>query len=240
MNNPGTTESRIIVPLDYSDQNQVFELVDKFEPSMCKLKVGKELFTATGPKLIDKLMTRGFDIFLDLKFHDIPTTVAKACCAAASLGIWMVNVHAMGGQKMLALVREEIDKLRYKPLVIAVTVLTSMNESDLKQLGINCTVQEQVLKLATLAKNTGLDGIVCSALEATMMRKEFGKEFCLVTPGIRPSGSKQDDQSRIMTPREAISAGSDYLVIGRPITQSPDPLQALININEEINTAIKN
>ncbi len=231
MNDP-----RIILSLDYPDQEQALNLVKKIDPSRCRLKIGKELFTSAGPALVENLFARGFDVFLDLKFHDIPTTTAKACCASASLGVWMVNVHATGGQRMLAMVREEIDKRQHKPLLIAVTVLTSLNETDLVAIGINYSVTEQVINLARLAKENGLDGVVCSGQEVGILRNEFGEDFCLVTPGIRPQGTKQNDQTRTMTPAQAIDAGSDYLVIGRPITQAPDPLQALIEIEREIES----
>jgi len=230
------SDPKIIIPLDYPDQEQALNLVKKIDPLRCRLKVGKELFTSAGPVLVENLVARGFDVFLDLKFHDIPTTTAKACCASASLGVWMVNVHATGGQRMLAMVREEIDKQQHKPLLIAVTVLTSLNDEDLVAIGINYSVTEQVINLARLAKENGLDGVVCSAQEVETLRNEFGEDFCLVTPGIRPQGTEQNDQSRTMTPIQAINAGSDYLVIGRPITQALDPLQALIAIEKEIES----
>jgi len=236
MNNLRANNSKIIVSLDYPDQEQALNLVKKIDPSRCRLKVGKELFTSAGPALVENLIARKFDVFLDLKFHDIPTTVAKACCAAASLGVWMINVHAAGGQRMLAMVREEIDKHQHKPLLIAVTVLTNLNDEDLIATGVNYSVTEQVINLAKLAKKNGFDGVVCSAQEVGKLRDEFGKDFCLVTPGIRPQGTKQNDQTRTMTPTQAINAGSDYLVIGRPITQAPDPLQALIEIEKEISS----
>ncbi len=233
------SDPKIIVSLDFPNRELAVELVRKLDPARCRLKVGKELFTATGPQFIEKLIADGFDVFLDLKFHDIPTTTAKACCAAASMGVWMLNVHAAGGQKMLSMVREEIDKQQHKPLLIAVTVLTSMGDNDLATIGINHSVAEQVIKLARLAKDNGLDGVVCSAQEVVNIRKECGEEFCLVTPGIRPEGSGKDDQKRTMTPAQAITAGSDYLVIGRPITQASDPLQALIEIETEIKEVNK-
>lgn len=220
--------------LDFSDQDQVFKLTQKIDPSRCRLKVGKELFTHAGPTLVEKLIEQGFDIFLDLKYHDIPTTVAKACCIAAEMGVWMINVHASGGVNMMRLVRETIDKQRNRPLVIGVTVLTSMNDADLGQLGINKTVIEQVIHLAGLTEECGLDGVVCSSNEVSNLRKEFGNDFCLVTPGIRPEGIDQNDQQRIMTPAQAIIAGSDYLVVGRPITRAADPLKALEAIENEI------
>jgi orotidine-5'-phosphate decarboxylase len=227
-------EPRIIVALDYPAAAPALALVDKLQPSLCRLKVGKELFTATGPALLEQLMKRGFEIFLDLKFHDIPNTTAQACKAAASLGVWMVNVHALGGRKMLEAAREAIASSARRPKLIAVTLLTSMGQDDLTELGINFTPAEIVLRLAILARDSGLDGVVCSAQEAALLRNQCGEGFCLVTPGIRPALASLDDQSRVMTPQAALQAGSSYLVIGRPITQAADPLQALLGINKEI------
>ncbi|MFD0930190.1 orotidine-5'-phosphate decarboxylase [Methylophilus glucosoxydans] len=229
------TDSKIVVALDYADAKSAIALVDRLDPSLCKLKVGKELFTAAGPQLVEQLVARQYDVFLDLKFHDIPNTVAKACQAAANLGVWMVNVHASGGQPMMQAAREGLDKAfgDQAPLLIAVTVLTSMDTPTLHSLGIQRTLPEQVLALATLTQQSGLDGVVCSAQEASMLRKALGPDFCLVTPGIRPKDSAKDDQTRIVTPADAIALGASYLVIGRPITQADDPIVAL-------NTIIKN
>ncbi|MDF0376846.1 orotidine-5'-phosphate decarboxylase [Methylophilus sp. YYY-1] len=229
------TDSKIVVALDYADAKSAIALVDRLDPSLCKLKVGKELFTAAGPQLVEQLVARQYDVFLDLKFHDIPNTVAKACQAAANLGVWMVNVHASGGQPMMQAAREGLDKAfdDQAPLLIAVTVLTSMDAPTLHSLGIQRTLPEQVLALATLTQQSGLDGVVCSAQEASMLRKALGPDFCLVTPGIRPKDSAKDDQTRIVTPADAIALGASYLVIGRPITQADDPIVAL-------NTIIKN
>ena len=229
MNDP-----KIIIALDYPNAAPALALADRLEPSLCRLKVGKELFTATGPSVLEKLMQRGFEIFLDLKFHDIPNTTAQACKAAASLGVWMINVHALGGRKMLEAAREAIARSEEQPKLIAVTVLTSMAQPDLAEIGINATSADMVLRLATLARDSGLDGVVCSAQEAALLRKHCGNEFCLVTPGIRPASASRDDQSRVMTPQAAMQAGSSYLVIGRPITQAVDPLQALLDINQEL------
>jgi len=231
------SHSRIIVSLDFNTAEQALELVAKLQPDLCRLKVGKELFTKAGPVLVEKLIEKGFDVFLDLKFHDIPTTVAKACAVAADLGVWMVNVHASGGYEMMSLAREEIEKKPHHPLLIAVTILTSMNQKALTELGIQCSVEEQVMRLAQLTSDAGLDGVVCSAHEVKMLRDNLGEEFKLVTPGIRPGGANNDDQKRVMTPAQAINAGSEYLVIGRPITQAADPGQALEDISEEISAA---
>jgi orotidine-5'-phosphate decarboxylase len=221
MNDP-----KIIIALDYPNAAPALALADRLEPSLCRLKVGKEL--------LEKLMQRGFEIFLDLKFHDIPNTTAQACKAAASLGVWMINVHALGGRKMMEAAREAIARSEEQPKLIAVTVLTSMVQQDLAEIGINAASADMVLRLATLARDSGLDGVVCSAQEAALLRKHCGNEFCLVTPGIRPASASHDDQSRVMTPRAALQAGSSYLVIGRPITQAADPLQALLDINQEL------
>ncbi len=229
------TDSKIIVALDYADAASAKALVDRLDPALCKLKVGKELFTAAGPSFIEFLVKQQYDVFLDLKFHDIPNTVAKACQAAANLGVWMLNVHASGGLPMMQAAREGLDKVRgvNSPLLIAVTVLTSMDETTLHTLGIQRSLSDHVLALATLAQQAGLHGVVCSAQEAAMLKQALGPEFCLVTPGIRPQDAKQDDQTRIVTPAEALKLGSHYLVIGRPVTQAPDPIVAL-------NTIIKN
>lgn len=227
-------DPKIIIALDYPVAAPALALADKLEPALCRLKVGKELFTAAGPALLEELMRRGFQIFLDLKFHDIPSTTAQACKAAASLGVWMVNVHALGGRKMLEAARDAITISAHRPKLIAVTMLTSMAQQDLAEIGINAKLADMVLRLATLARDSGLDGVVCSAQEARLLRDNCGKEFCLVTPGIRPANANLDDQSRVMSPKAAMQAGSDYLVIGRPITQADDPLQALLKINQEL------
>lgn len=232
------SDPKIIIALDYPSAAPALALADKLQPSLCRLKVGKELFTATGPALVEKLMNHGFEIFLDLKFHDIPNTTAQACKAAAGLGVWMVNVHALGGRKMLEAAREAIASSSRQPKLIAVTLLTSMAQDDLAGIGINATPAEMVLRLATMARETGLDGVVCSAQEATLVRKQCGTDFCLVTPGIRPAHASLDDQSRVMTPLAALKAGASYLVIGRPITQAADPLRALLDINKEIGTVL--
>jgi orotidine-5'-phosphate decarboxylase len=225
---------RIIVALDYADARDAVALAARLDPAQCRLKVGKELFTAAGPALIETLVQRGFAVFLDLKYHDIPNTVASACRAAAGLGVWMLNVHATGGRAMMQAAREALAAQRQPPMLIAVTLLTSMGESDLADMGMHGSPAEVVLRLARLAQGCGLDGVVCSALEAQMLKKACGPDFCLVTPGIRPAQAGQDDQKRIMTPQAAVANGADYLVIGRPITQAADPLAALLEINRAI------
>ena len=230
------SKRRVIVSLDFPDGKQALELCQKLDPASCKLKIGKELFTREGPSLVEQLISSDFDIFLDLKYHDIPNTVASACRAAADLGVWMLNVHASGGRAMMEAACDALAKAANKPLLIAVTVLTSMSEDDLHELGITKHVEDQVLLLSNLAKSSGLDGVVCSAREANRLSAELGDEFCLVTPGIRPADSSSDDQKRIMTPVEAINAGSHYLVIGRPITRADDPLAALNAINANIDS----
>ncbi|OIQ78892.1 orotidine 5'-phosphate decarboxylase [mine drainage metagenome] len=230
MNDP-----KIIIALDFAAAEPALQLVARLDPVYCRLKVGKELFTAEGPRLVEQLVHRGFGVFLDLKFHDIPSTTAKACEAAAGLGVWMLNVHASGGRSMLLAAREAIDKSAAAPLLIAVTVLTSMDEPSLHEVGVVDGLQRQVLRLATLAQDCALDGIVCSAQEAPALRQALGQDFCLVTPGIRPTATSRDDQARVVTPADARRMGSSYLVIGRPITQAPDPLAALIAIHQEIS-----
>ncbi|MBQ4809820.1 orotidine 5'-phosphate decarboxylase [Pseudoalteromonas luteoviolacea] len=226
---------KVLIALDYDDESAALEFVSQLSPNECRLKVGKEMFTYFGPQFVKKLVDLGFDVFLDLKFHDIPNTVAKAVTAAAELGVWMVNVHASGGTEMMSKAKEALTQYGDKaPLLIAVTVLTSMDQAQLSKLGVEKTPQEQVLYLAKLAKESGLDGVVCSAQEAESLKAELGDEFKLVTPGIRPAGSDAGDQKRIMTPEKAIAAGSDYLVIGRPITKADDPAQALRAINSSI------
>lgn len=225
-------DSKVIVALDYEQQADAMAFVDKIDPNSCRLKVGKEMFTLFGPQFVTALHQRGFSVFLDLKFHDIPNTCSKAVRAAAELGVWMVNVHASGGERMMTASREILEPYgKDRPMLIGVTVLTSMEQSDLNAIGINVDPAAQVKRLATLTQNAGLDGVVCSAQEAPMLNSELGQSFKLVTPGIRPEGSAAGDQRRIMTPNQAIEAGSDYLVIGRPITQAVDPSAVLASIN---------
>ena len=228
-------DPKIVVALDFDHINKAEAFVEKLDPQLCRLKVGKEMFTHFGPSFVTGLVDKNYDVFLDLKFHDIPNTVAKACQAAADLGVWMVNVHASGGPKMMEHARKSLDKYATdKPLLIAVTVLTSMDQQQLNAIGINSTADQQVLKLAKLTYDCGLDGVVCSAQESSLLKSSIAQNFKLVTPGIRPVGSAKGDQIRVMTPKQAIQAGSDYLVIGRPITQSADPLATLIEINNSI------
>lgn len=234
MNDP-----KIIVALDYAEERAARDIAARLDPSLCRVKVGKELFTAAGPALVEHLVTQGFGVFLDLKFHDIPNTVAGACKAAARLGVWMLNVHASGGRAMMQAAREAVGETESRPRLIAVTVLTSMAQSDLTDIGMLGEPQTAVLRLARLAQAARLDGVVCSAQEAAALRSACGAGFSLVTPGIRPAegaASTQDDQKRVMTPRAAIDAGASYLVIGRPITQAADPVAMLQRIQREITS----
>ncbi len=220
----------IIVALDAKSQYDALAIADQLDPSLCRVKVGKELFTHEGPSIVKALHDKGFEVFLDLKFHDIPNTTAQAVCAAADLGVWMVNVHASGGRKMMETCVERLKAGNYKTQLIAVTVLTSMGREDLRDLGLDIEPFEQVKRLAKLTQDSGLDGVVCSAQEAKMLRQDLGQDFALVTPGIRPEGSNADDQKRIVTPKQAMLDGSTHLVIGRPITQSAHPSQMLKDI----------
>ena len=230
-----TQGSPIVVALDYQSAEQALLMARQLDPTRCRLKVGKELFTAAGPQLVEQLQHHGFDIFLDLKFHDIPNTVAKAVLVAARMGVWMVNVHASGGAEMMQTTRMALkDKGGHQPLLIAVTVLTSMDAEGLKATGIDQLPAERVLSLAQLSQASGFDGVVCSAQESALLKAKLGEDFKLITPGIRPSFAVAGDQKRIMTPAQAMAAGSDYLVIGRPITQAHDPMQALALIEQEL------
>lgn len=229
-------KSPVVVALDYENQQEALELVAKLDPNLCRLKVGKEMFTHFGPSFVQQLQQRKFEVFLDLKFHDIPNTTAKAVKAAADLGVWMVNVHASGGRGMMEAARDILQPYgANRPLLIAVTVLTSMEQADLADLGLDVTPDQHVKRLALLTKQAGLDGVVCSAQEATMLKQACGADFKLVTPGIRPSFAAADDQKRIMTPAQALAVGVDYMVIGRPITKAVDPLAALTQIYSELS-----
>lgn len=228
-------DPKIIVALDYPDANSALALVAQLDSGLCRLKVGKQLFTAAGPRFVETLVNKGFAVFLDLKFHDIPTTVALACVAASRLGVWMLNVHALGGSSMLHAARTALGDAPERPRLIAVTLLTSMGAADMAGIGLEGSPQDVVLRLARLSCEAGLDGVVCSAQEAPLLKQALGQDFCLVTPGIRPASAEPGDQQRIMTPNAAIAAGSDYLVIGRPITQAAHPIQVLQEIQNEIS-----
>lgn len=228
------SDPKIIVALDYPTAEAALALTTQLDPQRCRLKIGKELFTRSGPAVVEKLINDGFDVFLDLKYHDIPNTVAKACKAAADLGVWMVNVHALGGAAMMAAAREAVGQSSDRPSLIAVTLLTSMDQTTFEQIGLQGHIGDTVLRLAQLANDSGLDGVVCSAQEATKLRSQHGPDFQLITPGIRPANSEQGDQHRTMTPAEAIAAGSSYLVIGRPITAATDPMTALAAIEQSL------
>ena len=227
--------SKIIVALDYEKESDALALVDQIDPNLCRLKVGKEMFTTLGMNFVKQLHQRNFDVFLDLKYHDIPNTVARAVRSAADLGVWMVDLHASGGLRMMEEAKRILEPYgKDAPLLIAVTVLTSMEDLDLLQIGINASPMEQVLRLAHLTQRAGLDGVVCSPQEVEILRNACGEDFKLVTPGIRPIGADFGDQRRVMTPTAAIRAGSDYLVIGRPITKANNPVEVLRSINASI------
>lgn len=228
----------VIVALDYPSAEAALEFTRRLTPALCRVKVGKELFTRAGPALVDDLHRLGFEVFLDLKFHDIPNTVAGAVRAAAELGVWMVNVHAGGGRRMMAAAAEALVAFDRPPILLGVTVLTSLSDQDLQELGYSETAPQRVSRLAGLAAASGLDGVVCSALEAQALRKQCGETFCLVTPGIRLAGDDAGDQRRVVTPQEALALGADYLVIGRSITAASDPLAALQRVHEELLPAL--
>ncbi len=228
-------KSPIIVALDYPDASQALDMAAQLDPTLCRVKVGKELFTRAGPEVVKKLVALGFDVFLDLKFHDIPNTVAAACRAAMDLGVWMLNVHASGGRRMLEAAREAVGSGHERPLLIAVTILTSLEAADLGEIGFTGSPADNVLRLARLTEDSGLDGVVCSSREVSLLRGAVGDEFRLVTPGIRPLGADAGDQRRVMTPADALAAGSDYLVIGRPITAADVPHEALNAILAELD-----
>ena len=225
---------RIIVALDYPDEVSAWGLLEQLDPAMCRLKIGKEMFTRLGPEFVEQVIQRGFDVFLDLKYHDIPNTVAAACEAAADLGVWMMNVHASGGRKMMETAMQRLEQRSSRPLLIGVTILTSLSDAELAEIGYPGTPAENVSRLAALAQDSGLDGVVCSPREAAQLRMERGEDFLLITPGVRPASASLDDQTRVMTPADAMAAGSSYLVIGRPITAAASPLEALQSISAEI------
>jgi orotidine-5'-phosphate decarboxylase len=228
------TNSPLIIALDADSRPSALALADRLDPALCRVKVGNELFTRAGPGVVEDLHGRGFQVFLDLKFHDIPNTVAGACRAAAGLGVWMVNVHALGGARMMAAASEAVAGFRQRPRLVAVTVLTSLEAGDLEAAGLPSDPSALALDLAGLARDNGLDGVVCSAREAADMRSRLGRDWLLVTPGIRPGGAGQDDQRRTMTPAQALAAGSDYLVVGRPVTDADDPAAALRTMTKEM------
>ena len=228
-------ENKIIVALDFDSSSRAVSFVGSLDPKLCRLKIGKELFTAAGPGLIEIMIKKNFDVFLDLKFHDIPNTVANAVRVAADLGVWMLNVHISGGSTMMRAAKDAILSYRgRKPILIGVTVLTSISTSELKEIGINADLRDHVANLARLAYDSGLDGVVCSAEEAKLLRDSLPSDFILVTPGIRRDQDSKGDQKRVITPSEAIRNGSDYLVVGRPITQAASPSDALAAFNSEI------
>jgi orotidine-5'-phosphate decarboxylase len=227
-------EPRVIVALDFAGAEEALRFTDRLQPQLCRVKIGKELFTSAGPELVKIIVGQGFDVFLDLKYHDIPNTVAKACQAAARLGVWMLNVHALGGRAMMEAARAALGPVGTRPLLIAVTVLTSHGQDELNDTGIIGSPQSAALRLAHLAKRSGMDGVVCSAQEARALRETLDEAFLLVTPGIRPAHAAADDQQRITTPGAALAAGASYLVIGRPVTRAPDPTAALNMINAEL------
>jgi orotidine-5'-phosphate decarboxylase len=229
------SDRRIIVALDHADPNDALEFARGVDPTCCRLKVGKELFTRAGPKVVKDLVRRDFSVFLDLKYHDIPNTVAGACRAAADLGVWMVNVHAQGGRRMMEAARDAVAGAAQAPLLVAVTILTSLDQDDLFEVGLSGTPLDNVVRLAKLAYDAGLDGVVCSPVEIRALRRTLGPRFLLVTPGIRPVGADSQDQKRVMTPGEAVARGSSYLVIGRPITRAKDPMAALEAIEAELS-----
>ena len=233
MNDP-----KIIVALDYSSSQQAIEFAQKVNPEQCRLKIGKELFTSAGPALVESLVGQGYDIFLDLKFHDIPNTVMKATTAAAKLGVWMLNVHAVGGRAMMLAAREGVEVVSRRPFLIAVTVLTSMSQQDLQSIGIETPIPKLVSSLCATTLDCGLDGVVCSAQEAGLLREQVGESALLVTPGIRPDWAANDDQKRIVTPRQAMIDGASYLVIGRPVTQHAEPAEALQLISDSIRDLV--
>lgn len=213
--------SKLIIALDFENLTKAMALVDKLDPSQCALKVGSEMFTRAGPEFVKSLVNKQFKVFLDLKFHDIPNTVAQACKAASSLGVWMLNVHASGGLAMMQAAKEAILSSDARPLLIAVTVLTSLDEAN------QATLAHRVEELAQLTYKAELDGIVCSAQEVAEIKAKYGPSFITVTPGIRLAQANEDDQKRIATPEFAVRAGSDYLVVGRPITKAKYPLQVV-------------
>lgn len=232
------SEPRVIVALDFPALQPALDLLAQIDPQQCRVKIGKEMFTRAGPALVEQVAGMGFEIFLDLKYHDIPNTVAAACEAAADMGVWMMNVHASGGREMMTTAAERLARRQRRPLLIGVTILTSLGQEDIAEIGYAGSPADNVRRLAALAEDSGLDGVVCSPLEVSPLRAERGAAFRLVTPGVRPAGASVDDQKRIMTPGDAIRAGASYLVVGRPITAADDPPAALKAINAEVEGAL--
>ena len=222
---------KIILALDFDSESETLNFIERLDPKLCKLKIGKQLFVREGPKIVTSMIDRGFDVFLDLKFHDIPNTTVKACEAAADMGCWMVNIHAFGGRIMMEAVANSFARLKAPPLLVSVTVLTSFDGQEISRIGLNKTLDNQVELLAKLSYDSGIDGVVCSALEIGKIKKSVGSKFIYVTPGIRVLGDAMHDQSRVVTPEKAILLGSDYIVIGRSITSDKDPLKKLKQIN---------
>ena len=233
-----SNDPKVIVALDFPATAPAIDLLARIDPRQCRVKIGKEMFTRAGPGFVEAVAARGFEIFLDLKYHDIPNTVAAACAAAADMGVWMLNVHASGGRRMMNAAVERLAGLRERPLLIAVTILTSLGQEDIAEIGYAGTPADNVMRLAALAERSGLDGVVCSPLEVAALRAQSGSEFRLVTPGVRPAGATADDQRRVMTPGDAMRAGASYLVVGRPITAASDPLASLAAINAEVAQAL--
>tara|TARA_A100001011_G_scaffold393622_1_gene483901 strand:- start:891 stop:1622 length:732 start_codon:yes stop_codon:yes gene_type:complete len=233
-------ESQIIVALDFKDKKEAISMAKLFTPKLCKIKVGLELFVSCGPSIIKELNSLGYKIFLDLKFHDITNTVLKSCAAASDLGVWMLNVHSSGGKSMMANSKIHLLNKNFTTLLLGVTILTSLDENDIKEIGYNTDINSQVLKMATLCKESGLDGVVCSAEEVKSIKSKFPEKFICVCPGIRIDGEKNDDQKRIITPAMAAKNGADYIVIGRPIIESENPLESLIKIKKEFDNGLKN
>ncbi|MCM2329292.1 MAG: orotidine-5'-phosphate decarboxylase [Lysobacter sp.] len=229
-------DKRVIVALDFPDAEAALAMAARLDPALCRVKVGKELFVAAGPAVVERLQASGFEVFLDLKFHDIPNTVAGACRAAARLGVWMLNVHAGGGSAMMRAAREAVASFPKPPLLIGVTVLTSLSDAELGEIGFAGSAADNVGRLARLAAASGLDGVVCSAEEAAMLRETLGTGFVSVTPGIRLPGDAKGDQSRVVTPEDAVRRGAHYLVIGRPVTQSADPSATLQSIMRSLGS----
>ncbi len=226
---------RVIVALDFATELDAWRMLEHLDPNRCRVKVGKELFTRAGPALVRRIIDAGFDVFLDLKYHDIPNTVAGACSAATDLGCWMINVHASGGRNMMTAASECLAQYQTRPLLIAVTVLTSLDDTSIAQLGFAFTADKLVLRLAALSQECGMDGVVCSTHELLAIKQRCGQKFVAVTPGVRPKGSADNDQRRVATPSGAVAAGADYLVIGRPITRAANPAHALDAIYAEIS-----